>query len=444
MPLENALKLDSIIFIITCIYICINIYFNEHRNKKNIFFLIMFFIIINSSYNIMIKKIHDFNIPITRNFIYFYEILWKFSLLDIVFIFLFVFNLKYIVNSFISDKLSFLIFKKEFLLYLISSISFIINKGYFLDNGLRFLTLSKGVLYFSVSYYFFKKNQYFNKNHIKYFFIILISGYISLAFFNIDDIWIRYGNRVTIIDQEDAYSISNFLILYYLVNYLEKKEFKDIVLFLLVLFQNIISMYKTNFIIIPLLIMFYIVIFYQNRNNKNLKVLTLVMSILLFVLIIIINYDMINGFVNSVAIKTRWVQLTSFLNNLDNNYKIFFGLGHGTPYFSIEDTSDYGEIKIIDKIYNGYRFDIQTPLINIIKYAGFVGFIIYMYYNLKIVYLLFNKKKSKINLKTEEKVVWLYFLVYIFILTNFINGNPPDAIFNAYISSLVYHSLYSK
>lgn len=67
--MDKAMFLDTLIFLgINLIFIFFIAKKNINIKSKIVYFLI--FLTFNSSYNIMIKRIHDFNLGIPRNFIY--------------------------------------------------------------------------------------------------------------------------------------------------------------------------------------------------------------------------------------------------------------------------------------------------------------------------------------------------------------------------------------
>lgn len=83
----SLIILDSIVFFITLIIGFLYVWrFNKKNNIGYSFLVLMFFYIIcsYSSYNIMVKPIHDYNLAIPRTFIFHFKVFGPLVPLDIL------------------------------------------------------------------------------------------------------------------------------------------------------------------------------------------------------------------------------------------------------------------------------------------------------------------------------------------------------------------------
>ena len=144
--MSNYIVIDSIIFIVSNLILGIYVFKNKKLNLKEKIAYTIFFIILNSSYNIMMKTVHDYNKVIPRTFIYREKLIGSFTLLDIVCILFIIVNIKYFFRI-IKNKFIFVHVIRCVGLYIIGVISFLWFNGYWMDNGNRFLKSSKGWVY---------------------------------------------------------------------------------------------------------------------------------------------------------------------------------------------------------------------------------------------------------------------------------------------------------
>lgn len=440
MNLNQSIFIDSMIFYAVNIYIILWVIRKNITIREKLAY-ILFFIILNSSYNIMIKPIHDYNISIPRNFIWNYDLIGPLAIADIIFLLLFILNIIDFMKIIKYSKFTALIFAREIIFIVIGVVSFFINSGYQINGFGRFTIELKSVLYFFASMMITIK--YMNRsieevNYMKIITLILVSGFVSLLFFDDYYLWIRYGQVVKIIDQEDAGTISIIAIYYFLFRYLKNRNKMDIIIFLALIVQNLLCMYKNTMII--LLGSVVIIILYMKKNLKNYFVGTLL--ILSIMLIGIVKYESIGEILSSQSMITRVYQSTDFINEMENkgSYAMTFGLGMGTPYKSTFNIGDEGEIKIIDKInnVNGYREIVQVPIIGMLKYVGIAGFIIVTIFTIKIMVLWLKYIiKNKYNLSCEFKSLSISFILSIILATcgYSIGGESSVNVFYGFIIS---------
>lgn len=437
MDLNSSIALDSIIFYAVTVYIAIWIFRKKISFKEKLAYL-LFFMIFNSSYNIMIKPIHDYNRVIPRNFIWNYDVLGPLSMMDVLFVGLFIINIIDIINSIKYSRFIRLVYIREFIFIFIGILSFFINKGYLLDNGSRFLIEIKGILYFFTTIILtlkYMKRSIKEVNYIQIFIIIILSGFVSTLLFDEKYLWIRYGMRIKIIDQEDAYTVSMFLILYYIFK--KNKTIIDKILLFILFIQNILCVYKNNILIFVFSAIFSL-LFYMRKNKKT--QLLIVGAVEGLVVIILIMFNKIKELIFSEGIVTRLYQSSDFWLEMKQrgSYAITFGLGIGTPYFSEFNIGDGGEIKAIDKINNvfsQYRFTVQAPILGIFKYIGIAGFILYIIATLVLMIevikqIIRNKKYISIEFKAISLIVFYFIIMTISGVA--VNGTSPMVIFIAF------------
>ena len=362
-------------------------------------------------------------------------------MLDIICIVFIICNIKYLFNI-IKNKFVFVHVIRCVGLYIIGVVSFFWFSGYWMDNGNRFLTISKGWVYSIATLIFTFK--YMNKsiNLLYPFAIILLNGMISSFFVPLNQIWVRYGNRVVIIDQEDATTISNFVITFLIIKCLYVKDKNklhriiNVVMLVVFLVQNLYCVYKTNLVVLAAVIAVYLIL---SKGRNQIMILATVVGI---PSVLVTFWEQIYGLINSVSINTRQSQFTDYLNHIKEEgiYPYLFGSGISTPYYSNTDTEDTGERKITDLTSNKYasqwRTDIQTPIISIFKDSGIVGllyfFITTMYLvikNFKFLKDIFSSKVKKDYLYVETISIGIILLIETVYSVFLYGGTLPFCIF---------------
>ncbi len=422
--MTSYILIDSVIFILSNIILGIYVFKNKKLELKEKIAYTIFFIILNSSFNIMLKPVHDYNKVIPRTFIYRQKLIWKFSILDIICVVYILINIKFLLKNIRDNKLVLACVIRDLGLYIIGTISFLILKGYFMDNGNRFFITSKGWVYSLATLTFSFRYLGKSVNLIYPFAIILINGMITTFFVPINDIWERYGNRVIIIDQEDAYTISNLLITFLMIKclYIKEKDTKSKLLywtmFIFFIFQNIYCIYKANLITLPLIFILYLIV----TKGKN-RILSLA-TLLGIPTMILILWNKIYALFTSKSINTRFIQFSDYIKYIQTKgiYPYIGGAGISTPYYSNTDIGDSGERKLIDMQNNinavEWRTDIQTPIISIFKESGVVGILYFMITTIYILYIIYSiiiqflKEKDIDNyLKVETLGIGLFLFI---------------------------------
>lgn len=442
--MEDYVFTDTIIFFISNIILAIYVFKNKKLDRKEKIAYTIFFIILNSSFNIMMKKIHNYNMAIPRTYIYRKKLVGPISALDIICIFFIIINLKYLFNIIKKDKLVFIHLIRCAGIYIIGTISFLIFKGYWMDNGNDFLMNSKGWVYSLATLIFTYKYMNKNINLIWPFAIILLNGWISTIIVPISDMWIRYGHRTIIIDQEDAYTISNCIITLLMINCLYikgniKKQLINCSLLALFIFQNMYCMYKTNFIILPMIFIIYLIL----TRGKN-YILSFATALGIPTMILLL-WNKIYEMLTSLAMQTRSSQIQDYLNYIQDKgiYPYFFGTGISTPYYSAIETNDTGErkaIDLLDQYSANWKVDLQTPIISIFKDAGIIGIIYFLIMTLYIVIVTVNMLNKVLKAKIVKDYEWIEtfgFGIYLLVSTShilfFYGGSVPYAVFYTFV-----------
>lgn len=438
--MSSYILIDSVIFFISNIILGIYVFRNKKINIKEKIAYTIFFIILNSSFNIMMKKVHEYNLAIPRTYIYRQKLIGPLSGLDIICMIYIILNFKYMINVIIKNKIVFLHVLRCVGVYLIGTIAFIIFEGYWMDNGNRFFMVSKGWIYSLATLILTFKYMNKNVNLIYPFAIILINGMISTFFIPSSEIWVRYSNRTIILDQEDAYTISNCIISLLMIKCLYIKDNKnkivDYIMLTFFIFQNLYCMYKTNLIILPIIFLTYLLI--TKGKNKFM----LLATYLGIPTMILFAWDKIYKIFTSMSINTRMVQITDYLDYIQEKgiFPYIIGSGISTPYYSNTDTGDTGERKATDIINNNYalewRTDIQTPVISIYKESGLIGMIYFIlitiYISIITIKMIKNVLKDKKNedyLLVETVGIGIFMIVSTATSLFMYGGSIPYCIF---------------
>lgn len=411
---------DSIVFFLFLAIAFIYFLIIAKKNGFNIYTIILFSIYIicsYSSYNIMVKPIHDFNIAIPRTGIYHFKVIGPLAPIDIIFLllFAFVFMKKIMTRSLFSYQIvknSAIISKyitlQGVLLAIISSMGFVA----YMKNGGQGevndqLIYCRGIIYFLVSIFLFQKSCENLKGFdfyklFKIFCVIdvlnLISGFISSIIFH-DYVWERYGVKITIIDQDKA---TAYFVIYALLitSLLFTRPLKNKVIYISTLLIGIFMFYNMYKFVFSLAFLYIIYEFFINAIRGRIAVVK--MSLLTVGLVAVMSTVLMLS--NSKAMNTRSTQFGDYWEYTGSKFPaIALGIGFGGQYYSPSDTDDQGEIKQID-VENGtanYRKSIQTPFLNQIKNAGLIGFFITIFFAIfAVIYM------AKINISLPFNILY--------------------------------------
>ncbi len=393
--MAGLIFIDSIVFFIF-LFIAFLILLRFKRTNsisKSFFILLIFYVVCSySSYNMMVKPIHDYNMAIARTFIFHFKVIGPLAPLDIVFLLSLVFiGIRKIAQG---NLLTFRLdvdtaFFIKFILIqgvvivTISTLAFILHtygggKGQLTDQLLYF----RGIIYFLVVVYLYQLaiDDFKRLGFYKLFSLFLvidvinvISGFISTIIYK-DYVWSRYGIHVTIIDQDDVY---NFLTVYALlaITFLFTKPIKRMYIYISILgigFLIFGNIYKYIFMLAALFFFYDTIINAMKGKVAVFKILIAALSIVLFTSTIVMLST-------SKSINTRSAQIDDYWEYTGSKFPAsIIGIGHGGQFYSPTETDDDGEVKAILKESSlaNYKRNIQTPVVAFIKTIGPLGTII--------------------------------------------------------------------
>ncbi|MBH2749107.1 MULTISPECIES: hypothetical protein [Serratia] len=410
----ELISIDSFVFLVGLFFALFYLYsFSKGRGfSRYLFFFLLCYIICSfSSYNIMVMPIHDFNIPIARNFIYHYKLYSILSPLDIVSIVFLFFVLSRVVilkadyfnvNPFIIKILALIVLQAVFIA-VISSFGYYVHLTQggvvsFKDHAVYI----RGVIYFlTILILFFKiypelKNYNFY-DILKLFIVIdiinFISGLISCGIYY-DFLWERYGIKVTIIDQDKIY---NYFTMYVLIFVAMTFSFSKPVKFIhwgvliigLFMFLNI---YKFIFAIAAIFLFYDILISAFSGGKYKLK-------IALSALVIALTLPATAPLLVSKSMGTRSSQLNDYWEYTGHYFPAnLIGIGYGGKYISPTGVADKGETKKIDQYPEGevvYKKSIQMPMLTQIKNSGAIGLSFMLVMALVFIHLIIHQNVMK-------------------------------------------------
>ncbi|MFN2994119.1 hypothetical protein ACOMDM_07695 [Serratia plymuthica] len=393
--MAGLIFIDSIVFFVF-LAIAIFILFRFKRiNKisKSFFFLLLFYVVCSySSYNMMVKPIHDYNMAIARTFIFHFKVIGPLAPLDIVFLIslMFIGLRKIVQRNLLTFRLDIdtaffikFILIQGVVIVTISTLAFVLHtygggKGQLTDQLLYF----RGIIYFLVVVYLYQLavDDFKRLGFYKVFSLFLlldvinaISGFISTIIYK-DYVWSRYGINVSIIDQDDVY---NFLTVYALlaVTFLFTKPIKRIYIYTAILgigFLIFANIYKYIFMLAALF-------FFYDTFVNAMKGKVAVFKIMIAALSIVLLTSTIVMLSTSKSMNTRSGQITDYWEYTGSKFPAsIIGIGHGGQFYSPTETDDDGEVKAILKESSmaNYKRNIQTPVVSFIKTIGPLGTVI--------------------------------------------------------------------
>lgn len=411
---------DSIVFFISLVVSFLYVWrFNKNYKLGGAFLFLMFFYIIcsYSSYNIMVKPIHDYNLAIPRTFIFHYKVFGPLAPLDILCVLaLFIIIIRKLssanpavlsINSTVSTYVKYMVIQGGFFAIL-STVSFFVyiqsgGKGLVTDQLISF----RGVLYFIIFIYLFQlcteRIKEIDFYVIFRFFVIidfinLVSGFISSIIYK-DYVWSRYGMNISIIDQDDVY---NFFTIYgvLLVSFFLTKPLKRKVIYVLSVIIGVLvyaNMYKYVFVVG---VIYFFYDFVVNSLKGRVAVLKLG-AVAIAAVFLASTFLMLS---TSKSMNTRSGQINDYWEYTGSKFPaLLIGIGNGGQFYSPTDTDDDGEIKVIDKENNSasYRKSIQTPFVSFIKVVGPLGVIVLLLFSMYSII-----KISALNISLPYNVIY--------------------------------------
>lgn len=455
MNLIEAGIYDSVLFVISLFIAFIFVFKNTNGSLR--WFFLLYVLLTYSSYNIMIKPIHDYNIVIPRTAFFHLKIISFLSPADIIMIIIFtIFILLYLTKNKIflyKNKLLNIIYigiTRDLLLFLIGSIGFFI---YTLNVSSDYYTIAdqfrnaRGLFYIPVFLFFtysILNNQKISFLKIFYIFIFLdfinlSSGFIATLLYK-DYVWQRYFLNVLILDQDDT-GITMFYATLFFTSIIIGKKMKLPPFYNLVIIIStglmVLTFSKGFFVYLFLLYLFSLIIMAKNKKNIIPKVIGLL-------LLIGILFPAAVYFSKSSAVSTRVAQVNDYFtyinSSFNSNISLLSGIGAG-GFYKESDPSlyDSGSMRKIDiKKYTGLRTSIQTPIVGIIKDSGIIGLLIFLIVDF---FILFKILKIT-NLGVLEISASFYIMFYVFFQNILLFPEPSKILLIFKI--IILYSLYQK
>ena len=403
-------------FILVIAFMIALYYVRKNAIKRELPFWIIYMIITFSSYNIYIKPVQDFLIPIPRTYIFFKKIIASLSPFDI---FISVMFIKVVWKMsryrsernflFANNSLS-IILRREFVLLAISYLGLIFY--YLANQPIDFnaqVRTTRGVLGGVVFVYFTCKllNNYKEPGE----YIRLISMIMTIDFLNIisqfisslflgDIAWQRGGHNVVLFDQTEGQLFFTYLPFILMKNKIIPTRIKWMAIIVVCL--NIYNFPKTIYFYSGLAVI--ISIAFGVLRGRIPKRLTIIGAGALFVIILFFS-AFATGTSNSKL--SRLGQVTSLFTVFEKNpINIFFGIGDGGLFPRQTMSEDGGEIRAVDLEgveESGLQGAVQTRYLMFLKTSGVIG----------LLYALIVFARLLIRSFRFIKVSWLTFFFYI-------------------------------
>lgn len=456
MNIAQATIIDSINFLLFILIAFILISKKMKGIKRLYFYLYILFTY--SSYNILIKPIHDYNIVIPRTALFHMKTVSIFSIADVIVIGLaFYFLVDFIRNGKIRIyknkllKLTYIAITKDLIIFVIGTIGFILYTFYSSSEMYSFADQFRNARGFFYTFVFIYFLFWFLRNSLDVKFIDMLSIYITLDIINLLSgfistlinskyVWQRYFLNVVILDQDDLYIVIFYSTIFFTSLYLGKKinfgKLSNLGIYISTLLI-LLTFSKTFYVYLFLLLSFVVIILIRLRKKFLFKFMILFTAIGTFLPLAIF-------FVQSDAIVTRFAQVNdyySYISTLKNSEMFYFlGIGNG-GYYRESDPELYDEgskRKIDTEKYSGLRKSIQTPVISITKLSGFLGLFIFLIFGLySIMYSVKSTKGSVFEISAS------FFILYNVFFHNILLYAEPARLIQIYKIVLLF-ILYKK
>lgn len=386
MDILGTYIVDDLTFILSSIVIICYFFFLTNATKKEKWLYAFIFILFNSSYNSHFVRVTNYNLVTLRTFLWAYKLVWKFTILDILFIIYLIVNVVRLPKLLKENQFVKVLFLGDILLLVLGTFSYFLFGSYRIDSFSHYFICIKVLIYALTIFIMASKVMKHRINIIYPMFYILLFGFLGMKFTHADvGIKIRYGIYSVVSDQEDMCTLSLFIVIYFsiyfairLINH--KKVFKksnlfNFIIFLFCFVQFALCMSKAAFVYYIASMLIFCFLYYQKTKRFILYVVGGM------IVIVLVFHKAIADMLFSTAIVTRFLQVFDFVDymNAVSAFSQVVGLGYGSPYLSTRATFDPGEIKDIDlNKYGDYKFDVQTPIVSVFKEVGFLGTVIFI------------------------------------------------------------------
>jgi hypothetical protein len=383
--LFGIIKYDALILLIQMLVIVFAVYLRHTNNEIPLF--LFYGLLTLFSYNLYIKGVQDYNIPIARNFINKVQLFGPVYIVDLIII---LFFLYYCYRFLVGRKKKFKLKKVKIfiyhigynaLIYLFCTTGFLFyilyGEQFDLTAQIRSLRgLLVGITSMLIYLNLTNKQEYReNKKIISVLstFLLIdavnILGQICSAILFSDFVWQRGGRDVILVDQASSLLAASY------IPFLIKNKVTGNKLFVFAWCMLVISFYnyiKTYILILPFIFLLYLLL--QIKIKKIHFIQLTISMILLGSMSIYIPYIL----KDKAIAGTRVTQFDSYLLHINDNYMaLIAGSGEGGKYPVYTDTDDGGEIKEVDREGNSiYQVEFQAPLLVYFKTSGFIGVIL--------------------------------------------------------------------
>ena len=414
---------DDLIFLFSSIILVIYFFFFTDCTKKEKLFYSFIFILFNSSYNSHFVTVTNNNLVTLRTFLWAYKVIWKFTILDVLTVVYLLFNITHLNKALRDNRPVKVLFVGDILMFVLGTVSYLIFQSYRIDGFSHFIICVK-VLFYAFSILIMASNVMKHRINIIYpMFIILFFGFLGIRLTDPQvGIKIRYGIFSVVSDQEDMCTLSLFIVIYLSIYFVtrvmnhkaivDKKNTLYFIIFLFSAVQFVLCMSKAAFLYYAASVLIFCIL-YRRKTKKLFFFLLICVPIVVFLF-----HDVISDMLTSDAINTRFLQVFDFVDYMKevSAFSQFIGLGYGSPYLSTRETFDPGEIKDIDLgKYGNYKFDVQTPIVSVMKDVGIVGVIIFLINRCKFVSCLskISRKHSSVERCDEINIENISIIIYL-------------------------------
>lgn len=391
--MESLILLDSTIFLLGCILGGTIIFLRLRESRRLTWFGLLYLVGTYSSYNIMVKPLHDFNRVVPRTAFFHLEVIGPFAPADLLGLLLLpilvLSQARYGPISFVPRFLRPILVKDAWIAML-SLIGFLTIQHAVETRLTDELLWFRGLLYYALLFclvlpYLRDSRRPYGFRHLFFTFywvdVVNLASGLGATLVYQDHVWQRYGFPVSIIDQDDATTIALFYLLLYIFGLglgprISRRP--EYTLSLAVIAGlTIMNFYKTNFALAGLLIVFAFATSILFRRQIYWR--TILLSAMLPLAFVGLFAFLDTG--NTTALKTRSQQFRDYWHFATalGPERVAFGMGNGTYFLRGANPSDGGEIKAIDRARTpGLARSIQTPVLNVLKIAGVFGVAVHL------------------------------------------------------------------
>lgn len=441
--LFKLVLIDSLILLIAIIIS--SVYISKRSIGKEKVALYIYMIVTFSIYNIYVKPVQDYLLPIPHTYIFYQKIVAGLSIYDFfsigfcIMLFIRHFILKKDKNIFRQSNVIMWIWRRDIYILILSFLGFYLYMmaGNPVDYVIQLKTL-RGVITGFICIYVtmailikYNKEQDIKRLLSALFFLNLINvlSQVISSFFLQSISWQRGGHSVVLLDQSESYMTLFLLPLIIIKNKIVPKwmVFTAYVIILLQVYNYVKALYLNAALLLILLV---VIGFFRGKISRRIMNFSVLIGIAVFIFALF--------FINSSKgdKMSRVGQNNSLMVAFQKNpINIIFGIGDGGLIAKQTMSEDGGERRIIDsenEKYSQYQTEYQVPYMGTLKTSGILGMIFVVYYFILLL---------KLTFRVQQKYGWYYcaamglFLIVVSIGRLMIISEPQIPIFvcEAYI-----------